>query len=520
MIEDQLYEAIAATGRRSSASQHHAIMLDFYGFRGGDPFRTLAACGEPRGLTRERIRQILAKTLPKIGPIAVPDLRRALSIFEERRFWSGTALRTRLIDAGVIGEDAVAEAVIFLLADLGLDSRHSVYDQWLRPISRTHWQTTADTMILPESLAESVRKHIKPVRTAPGQTGIVGLEEVLSHREGIDDDHVAVLRHILSLDPATWVTEYGGRTCYIVEDLDTQLFSFSEKIFRNDGWLNISTLTEICRNTLRGRMETYRYPDRGLLETYFRSSQWFECDGDRVRYLGIDRSRAARSGNLLRDIDRDIIAYLHDRPYGDFSAMRDHLVELGHGQDTVTAVISSSALVYVDRSRGRGYHRYTLVDHLIEGAISRDGEDELSAYERCRRRLEALEGEATDGDTESTHRREQHILQDYLFEGRDHQHCALCGHQYGVHALIAAHKKRREHCAPAERLDPDIVMPLCLFGCDYLYEHSHVAVIDGHVRSHSADAHGAGEREAMARLDGRPVEERWLAGKAGYFERR
>ena len=87
-----------------------------------------------------------------------------------------------------------------------------------------------------------------------------------------------------------------------------------------------------------------------------------------------------------------------------------------------------------------------------------------------------------------------------------------------VSALVAAHKKKRTLCNPAERRDPDIVMPLCVFGCDFLYENRHVIVDDGVVIRGDLEDCTEAVRECAERLDGRKIRDRWLAGKPWYFD--
>ena len=49
--------------------------------------------------------------------------------------------------------------------------------------------------------------------------------------------------------------------------------------------------------------------------------------------------------------------------------------------------------------------------------------------------------------------------------------CALCGHQYPLRFLVAAHIKKRSICTDAERRDlRNVAMLVCTFGCDALYE--------------------------------------------------
>ena len=53
---------------------------------------------------------------------------------------------------------------------------------------------------------------------------------------------------------------------------------------------------------------------------------------------------------------------------------------------------------------------------------------------------------------------------------------------------MAAHIKKRSHCTKEERLDyQNIVMPMCKFGCDDLYERGIIGIKDGQIVAFESD---------------------------------
>jgi hypothetical protein len=78
-------------------------------------------------------------------------------------------------------------------------------------------------------------------------------------------------------------------------------------------------------------------------------------------------------------------------------------------------------------------------------------------------------------------RREQGILRQILFGSSDIGYCGICGCEYPVSLLVAAHIKPRAECSNSERRDIDNLMPLCLLGCDSLFERGFIRVDNGHV---------------------------------------
>lgn len=84
--------------------------------------------------------------------------------------------------------------------------------------------------------------------------------------------------------------------------------------------------------------------------------------------------------------------------------------------------------------------------------------------------------EETERKVQSFARKEQDFLRQVLFNSTTHK-CAICGREYPIELLVAAHIKRRAACSKAEKLDAEnIVMPACKFGCDEVYERGYIAV--------------------------------------------
>lgn len=76
-----------------------------------------------------------------------------------------------------------------------------------------------------------------------------------------------------------------------------------------------------------------------------------------------------------------------------------------------------------------------------------------------------------DGVAQVKVRREQAQLRSLLAEGRETAPCALCGHEFPMELLVAAHIKKRSLCSDDERRDlRHVAMLACALGCDALYE--------------------------------------------------
>jgi hypothetical protein len=102
-----------------------------------------------------------------------------------------------------------------------------------------------------------------------------------------------------------------------------------------------------------------------------------------------------------------------------------------------------------------------------------------TTYENLQNKLNAL-GE-TDAEVRSKRRLEQGYLKQHLFDRRTIGACSICQQEYPVSSLVVAHIKRRAECSLEERKDLNVVVPMCKFGCDELFEKGYIAVQAGQV---------------------------------------
>ncbi|TVX99396.1 hypothetical protein [Paenibacillus cremeus] len=123
----------------------------------------------------------------------------------------------------------------------------------------------------------------------------------------------------------------------------------------------------------------------------------------------------------------------------------------------------------------------------------------------------------TDLLTVTKRRGEQGLLRDFLMKGHESLRCALCGRDFAPEHLITAHIKKRRHASEAERRDTAIVVPMCVMGCDALFEGGWVGVKDSVViRLRTAKTTPATE-EIISGILGR-VMSFWNPQTKPYFE--
>jgi len=87
--------------------------------------------------------------------------------------------------------------------------------------------------------------------------------------------------------------------------------------------------------------------------------------------------------------------------------------------------------------------------------------------------------EETERQIITSQRLEQAYLKRFLFGNNTNGTCACCQKVYPVSYLVTAHIKKRSHCSPQEKRDINVVMPMCRFGCDELFEKGYISVENG-----------------------------------------
>jgi hypothetical protein len=113
---------------------------------------------------------------------------------------------------------------------------------------------------------------------------------------------------------------------------------------------------------------------------------------------------------------------------------------------------------------------------------------------------------------------EQRFLRAHLFGANPTAACALCGARLLTELMVAGHIKPRSACTLKERRDVvNIAFPVCLLGCDALYERGLVSV-DRKGRVVTANPAGlpGPVRQRLRSFRGR-ICPAWRGPTAGYF---
>jgi hypothetical protein len=103
-------------------------------------------------------------------------------------------------------------------------------------------------------------------------------------------------------------------------------------------------------------------------------------------------------------------------------------------------------------------------------------------------------------------RKEQAFLRNHLFGGAAEGCCFLCGEKIPVELLVTAHIKPRAKCSDKERRDDANIVPMCILGCDALFERRHVAVVKNKLNTRLGNlVPGSRLRAILKALERRPI---------------
>lgn len=107
----------------------------------------------------------------------------------------------------------------------------------------------------------------------------------------------------------------------------------------------------------------------------------------------------------------------------------------------------------------------------------------------AKKALDELEGEL-DLPANTRRRAEQALLRKIRLGGKKVAACSICARVLPVDLLVIGHIRKRHSCDPSQRRDEANIMPICLLGCDKLFENGYIYVDSSGVICAKHDAKG------------------------------
>ncbi|MEZ8732843.1 hypothetical protein AB6D70_19940 [Vibrio splendidus] len=486
------------------------LILFFFGFR-GEQWPTLEDAalkfdvGESDKRRSERPRQIIKdKFTSRVDISQLPVARKVSEVIDSATFITVDELSNKLVEMKLVPDKFSIKGILNLLQQLGLCGSYNIYTNMLVQASRNTIESEKKLYVLNSTEIKNIRAALKKIVVFPGLVGIAKFNSFFDKNENYKQ-YEGILLDILRSRSDTWISQIDDEIYYIIEERDNTLINNLEKIKNITTSVNIDTLSVVLSNAFKRRTppKGNHYPPLKMIESYLKYSRFTEFNGTAVK-LKLEATS-------LNEIEQDIIEFMEGKGTVGFVGAKKYLEERGYSKPSIDKAILNSPLVYADKTLRKSY-TYTLL-----GSDKYETVERLERYSLFREKLLNVCEDGTDSDTPANRRKEQHILRDWLFGDKETERCACCKNEFSIQSLVTAHKKPRSMCSFNERVDPNIVMPMCKFGCDHLYELRVIKVRNGVICTNRTTG-SEFESQYVSSILGKQLEQRWLEGNQYYFE--
>lgn len=503
-IENELADFLENNIKNGSNKLRDIEIIKFYYGLNESPWPTLEETASRFGVgTRERIRQLLnSKFRDHASKNTIPSLNEFIRILQSREHWSTSEFEDAVCASGLMRRGSHLRGIFNLVEDVNIDSGFEFYTPELKRATRNSLTTSRNVFLIKTSKIRDVEKLLSRARGLPGRCGIANLRYI---REALGE-HYKLISLLIKSSHTSWVKADDEDFWYIFENRDNTLINYMEKVFGVIDSCEPSRLAAAFRNALDSRTHQYAYPPTEIIEEYLQSSVYLANTDSGLKFIG--------ETTKPNKIEEDLILFFTNNSIATYTELKRYLQQREYGEPHILKTTNHSPLIYVDKTQGRKHYTYSLIGRKAPAQHDISAYD---VYEYYLRRLRLLLDVGTDETREQTARKEQHILQEWLFKDKAHENCAICGQEFSIKTLVTAHKKPRSECNDAERLDPYIVMPICLMGCDYLYENMYIYIDEAEIK-HGIDLPNARtEASYIEKLVGRKIDSKWLLGGSSYF---
>ena len=484
------------------------IVLTYFGL-GNQVFPTYdSVAGEFCISTRERVRQIVTdKFVNRIDRTKFPIVQTICHVIEKEdiRFVDDFIQELKL--EGLI-EGKVHIRGLFQLLDRFIDLDFKVYNLDIEAASENDFLHKEKLLIIKNGKQEKLRTRMKELKTLPGIHGMVNFLDVISKNNWLYDDIPLYQSLIQHSETAKVFFETGNHNMwYMFENRDNIIINSLGKVVNVTNQVKVDILAETIHSDISKRSLQKNIPSVSIIKQYLLSSSKIELNGE-YAIINVDKSN-------LTDIESDIYNYFitENKFTVTFSELNSYLENKGYSEPTRKQKLYHCPFLYVDKSYGVRNYQLKLISQF---SPQNSFEEKLNNYEKYKNLLKRLHGK-TDINRHVKQRTEQYLLKRWLFQNKETEECAICGRTFSIKSLVAAHKKKRANCTEDERTDPNIVMPVCLFGCDHLYEHEYIRIYSGQIHIQNTDALQDSEKEYLLALENRKVDHRFLEGSESYF---
>ncbi|MGH2318612.1 hypothetical protein ACRC6Q_12635 [Planococcus sp. SE5232] len=502
LTKDSIERVIRKRNRRGNNLLRDIQIVQSYFGLGIQPATTYQSLAdEYGGMTRERIRQIIeGKFIQKVQEEDKDAIYEIESIISEfAKIWFKD-LKGILEQRGFADKGLHDNGLYNLVDVFGMCPEYEVCTADFDLPTRSDFKDNVSIFMVRRNEKDILHKELQIIRDVLGMHGIACLEKVFD-QENLDKRNIPFFRSLLTHSKEYWTHANQEGLWYLWEARDSVLLNVLEKVAFVTKKIPIEILSDVVHRYINRRTLQFGTPSQKIITIYLEESTKTIYENDEITLLVDEKA--------LNNIEQNILRFYRERdeinlPYSELS---NYLESLGYLKPNYDKALFQSPILYIDRSDGRGNYQFIIIDALAS----------MNLYEKTKKRLERLGGTSILAEVQL--RREQSILREWLFFGKTSEYCAICGKLYSICNMVCAHKKKRANCIEDERTDPYIVMPLCLFGCDIMYEHEYFEILEGKVVVYIGDLMEI-EKEYVMGINGREVDVRWLKGNTDYFKRK
>lgn len=273
-----LEQQLKALLGRVTSNRNLEIVFKFWGW-GGDGRRTLESVGQEYGITRERVRQVVAKVERKISRLdfVCPKLNEAASYIEDRAPEFEDILGDELAAVGIAGSHFQVDGVFMAIQILNVQS----------PIQRIKIETQQVVISGDDKIVQNVRGFLNLLKSLSRVQGSVNFEDLLD-QTGIENDATRnfLVDLIDSHSHISWLSD-DKKWLWPVPiegNKKNRIVNFTRKIFSVTPSVHIS---ELRQGLSRHHRIAFAPPNRVLLEIC-RQLDFLDVKGNQVETISGD----------------------------------------------------------------------------------------------------------------------------------------------------------------------------------------------------------------------------------------
>ncbi|MEF2097309.1 hypothetical protein V3595_22070 [Bacillus sp. CFBP9009] len=512
MLKIIIEELMRKVNKRSVETLDRDIQIvqTYFGLR-TQVYPTYQSIADEYGVgSRQTVQQIISKRF--VNRVEKEDfmvIHNISQIIEQKEIRYVEEFIQQLNQGGFINGEVHIKGLFNLLQTFGYCLDYKLYNLNIERATEIDFVNMTKLLFIKDDKQEDVLEHVRTIKTLPGRHGMVNFFELISKNSWLKDQDIPLYQSLIQNSKTAKVFfELGTNNMwYMYEDRSNAIVNALGKIVNVTNQVKSDILAETIHSDISKRTFQKSIPSVDIIKQYISNSNFIDIDGEFAK-INIEKRK-------LQEIETDICNYFKNKSNytASYSEINVYLEMKGHSRAYRKKKLFSCPFVYVDKSQGRGNYQLKLINQFSPQFVGQENEN---TYEKYRNLLRQLQGK-TDITRGFKQRTEQSLLKEWLFKNKETEKCAICGRTFSCRSLVTAHKKKRANCTEEERTDPYIVMPVCLFGCDYLYENGFIRINSGQIHIQNTDALQDAEREYLQALENTVMDHRWLQGSKNYF---